>query len=271
MTIVLYEHMNTPTLNQNNLPEFAKYILGSILTAAAVVGGVILTSKVIGPLPLSISQTTTQKMGSFDVSGESELITVPDQAEVSVGITAREATVGAAQDRANSVINGITEAIKALGIKAEDIKTLDYSINPEYDYSSEFRPVIGYNVSTTLRIKTTDLAQVNQIVDTATANGANQVNGIQFSLSEAKNEELTSQARKEAIADAKENAEDLAQLSGMKLGKIINVYEQPPMDYYPPMPYGGGVMMAKDAAETTNIQPGSTTFTYRVTLSYETL
>lgn len=262
--------MNTPTLNPT-LPDFAKYTLGSVVMVGAIFGTIILASRVLGPLPLSVNQTTTQRLASFDVSGESELITVPDQAEVSAGISARAATVAQAQDQANSTINAITQAVKALGIKDNDIKTLDYSINPEYDYESAFRPIIAYNVTTSLRIKTSDLAKINEVIDTATANGANQVNGVQFSLSEAKRDELTNQARKEAIEDARGNAEELARLAGMKLGRIMNVYEQPPYDVQPPMPYAGGVMMAKDAMEQTNIQPGSTTFTYRVTLSYETL
>jgi uncharacterized protein len=262
--------MNTPTFNQNSLPDFAKYTLGSVILVGAIFGTVILASRVLGPLPLSVTQTTTQRLASFDVTGESELITVPDQAEVSVGISARAATVAEAQNQANSVINSISDSVKALGIKAEDIKTLDYTINPEYDYESTFRPIIAYNVTTTLRIKTDQLEQINAVIDTATANGANQVNGVQFSLSEEKEKELTNEARKEAIADAQEKAKELAQLSGMKLGRIMNVYEQPP--YNPPMPYAGGVMMARDAAvEQSALQPGSTTFSYMVTLSYETL
>lgn len=264
--------MNTPTLNPKTLPEFAKYTLGSVIVVGAVFGTILMASRLFGPLPLSVNQTTTQRLASFDVSGESELITVPDQAEVSVGISARGATVAEAQSIANGSINAITQAVKDLGIEDKDIKTLDYSINPEYDYESTFRPIIAYNVSTTLRVKTSELEKVNAIIDTATANGANQVNGVSFSLSEEMRDELTNEAREEAIADARKNAEELARLSGMKLGRIMNVYEQPPYNYQPPMPYGGGVMMAKDAMmEQTSIQPGSTTFTYRVTLSYETL
>lgn len=263
--------MNTTIFNRPSLSEYAKPALVAFVTVAFAILAAVGTSKVVGPLPLSISQVTTNKMSSFDVSGESELITVPDQAEVSVGISTRESTVAVAQDRANTVINAISQAVRQLGVEDDDIKTLDYSIYPEYDYESPTRAILGYSVNTTLRIKVKDLQQINQVIDTATANGANQVNGVQFSLSEEKENELTSQARAEAIADAHANAEELADLADMKLGKVINLYEQPPFDYQPPM-YAMGANMARDAvAESTAIEPGSTTFTYRVTLSYETL
>ena len=58
-----------------------------------------LTTKVLGPIPLSITQTTTNKQSSFDVTGQGEVSTAPDRAEINLGIQVNESTVKATQDK----------------------------------------------------------------------------------------------------------------------------------------------------------------------------
>lgn len=235
--------------------------------------GVVAMSSVVGPLPLSVTSTVTQKQSTFDVTGESKIATVPDKAVVSLGITVNESTVKTAQDKANTIINNINGELGKLGIDKKDIKTDNYSLYPNYDYNNGAQRITGYNVNANLSVSITDFAKLNQAVDAATSVGANQVGGINFTLSDDKKKEVENEARKEAIENAKDKAQELAGLAGMKLGKIVNVYETPQFD---------GMMYAKDmmaapqamggvAAAPTNIEPGSTTYSFTVTLSYETL
>jgi hypothetical protein len=251
-------------------------VLTGTLTAGLAVGAIVLISNLTGPLPLAVSQTSTMKQSTFDTTGTSEVTTTPDEAQVSVGFTNTDPSVGKAQDDANKTVAAITDAIKKLGVTPENIKTTDYNVSPNYDYSPEstsYNKITGYTVSSTLTIKTKELEKLNNIIDAATANGANQVNGVSFSLSKDKSEELKKEAREEAIADAKENAEELSRLANMKLGKIINIYEyqqspQPMMDF---KAMSAVAPMGEAGGEPTNVQAGSTTYTYQVTLSYETL
>ncbi|HEX7017837.1 MAG TPA: SIMPL domain-containing protein [Patescibacteria group bacterium] len=257
------------------MPEKRAYFfqLASIALVVLITLGLgILQLRALGPLPISVSQTTTQKESSFFVTGESEIVTVPDEAQVSVGIEAQASTVAQAQAQTNQVISAITDQLSDLGIAKEDIKTTNYNVNPQYDFNSGTNRITGYMVSSNLRIKVKELDKVNQVIDSATGAGANRIGGITFTLSEEKEEELVKQARKEAIEDAKEDAQELASLAGMKLGRIINVSEDRGGQ---PMP----LMMQRSvsfdamggAEEATQVEPGSTTFKYTVTLSYETL
>lgn len=254
-----------------NRSYFIPIIVGAVVASVSVVA-LILTTKFVGPLPLAVNQTVTQKQSTFDVQGESEVVTIPDVAEVSLGIEIRKASIAEAQTEANTVINSVKDRVKTLGVQDQDIKTQNYSVFPEYDFSDSSRRVIGYRVSTSLRVNVKDFEVINQIIDQATQAGANQVSGINLTLSPEKEEEVKKQAREEAIAKAKENATELSNLAGMKLGRIVNVYEQPV--------YGGPIYQDRissalsEATEArgggTEIEPGSTTYTYSVTLSYET-
>ncbi len=249
-------------------------VLSALVLTAVIVGAGVSLLRVLGPVPLSVSQTVTQKMSTFDVTGESEMVTVPDQAEVTAGIVVNETTVAAAQDKANEIINDINKAMDDMGIDKKDIQTQNYYVGPEYDYNNNgVDKIKGYSVSADLRIRVTDFEKLNEVIDTSTRLGANRINGISFSLTNEKEEEMLKQAREEAIEDAKDDADELAGLAGIKLGKVVNVYESRPMQPpYMPM-YGRANVMMDMAAqkESTQIEPGSATYTYTVTLSYETL
>jgi hypothetical protein len=243
----------------------------STITVGAA--GVLFAASMVGPLPLTVSQTTTQKQTTFDAIGESEVAVVPDNAQVSVGIDLNRATVADAQFEVNKVMEDIIARMTALGIDKKDIKTTNYSVNPDYDFSTGRQVARGYRVNSTLRIDVKKFDQVNQVIDGATAAGATQVHGVTFTLSDEKEAEVKKQAREEAIEKAQQNAQELAGLAGMRLGKVVNVWEnaggqQPPLmfDALKTADRAGG-----ELNQATNVQAGTSTYHYSVTLSYETL
>lgn len=263
-----------PLLGQSKINTIGAGLIGTALTVTIAFGSVLLVSRVLGPIPLYVNQVSTQKYSSFDAMGESEIVAIPDQATVNLGFTVTQNTVEAAQEMANTTTNAIIAAVKELGINAEDIKTVNYSIYPEYDYSNNAQKVIGFRVDNTVQVTLTDTTLMNQVIDAGAAQGANQIGGVQFTLSTEKTKELTRQARKEAIEEAKANAQELASLAGMRLGKIINISEsRQDGNEYPIMsarPYGAGGA-EKDMSVPTQIEPGTSLFKYSVYLSYETL
>ena len=226
--------------------------------------------KLAGPVPISVSQTTVEKKNAFDVVGEGKIAVVPDIAEVNLGITIEKESINEAQKQANQTINSIEKSLKDLKIDKKDIKTSDYRVYPNYDYRAE-RKITGYTVETNLQIKVRDFEKINKVIDNATDLGANQIRGLNFTVDEEKLEEYKNDARKEAVEKAKEKAKNLAYISGVKLGKIINVaeeYEKP----FPSRPIGGALKLESAMKnEETKIQPGSTELTITIILSYEIL
>ena len=70
----------------------------------------------VGPIPFSVSQTTTEKKSTFDVEADGKITVIPDTGEINVGIQVNKPTVEAAQKEANEKINKVTGEIKKLGI-----------------------------------------------------------------------------------------------------------------------------------------------------------
>lgn len=225
-----------------------------------------LYTKLAGPVPFSVNSVTTTKSDTFNVTGEGTSTVKPDVAVVSAGIQARGNTVKEAQDQINNVINKVSEAIKKVGVDPKDIKTTNYNINPEYDFRSGTQRITGYSANTNLEIKIRDISKVNQVIDEATVNGANQVGGVTFDVDDKSKAE--GEARKEAVDEAKKKAQQAAQIAGFSLGRLVNYTESFQGDAIPPtlrMDVSQGALEQK----ATQVEPGSNEVRVVVTLSYE--
>lgn len=227
--------------------------------------------KLFGPIPFSVNSIVTNKADLFTVEGTGEASGVPNTAQFSVGVMKTGATVTATQDEVNTAANKIVTELKKLGIDQKDIKTSDYSVNPNIDYNSGKQTTTGYTVSAMINVSLKDASKANKALDTATANGATTINGVSFVLSDEDKIKLEDMAREEAIRKAKEQAQKISQQAGIRLGRIVNVYVNPSSGpiIYDKMGLGGGV--PREASVPTQLQPGENKVTITVSLSYETL
>lgn len=234
-----------------------------IAMVAVIVGGVAgAYFKWIGALPIAVTQT--QKTGTFDVSGEGKVVVVPDEASVVMGVRKQGRSVAIVQEQVNKTMSELSKRLKELGIKEEDIQTSAYAFYPDYQDSGL------YTAYAQVEVKVRDLEKVSPVLDLTGALALENVSGPSFGLSDELEEKTTREAREAAIEAAKKKGTELAELSGMKLGRIVNVQEG--SSY--PGPYarqdlvvGGGPEAVKTA---TPVEPGTSEVSVRVTLSYET-
>ena len=181
------------------------------------------------------------------------------------------ATVEAAKTQVNDVMNKIVDELKKLGVEEKNIKTVNYSVNPNYDYANGRQTLRGYQVNADVQAKLKPVEQANKALDVATQNGATNVGGVQFTLDDQKRKELENEARKEAIKIAKEKAKSLAEAAGIKLGKIIDVQEAAGGYARPAQMALKSEGMGGDTANApTELNPGENKVSITVTLSYET-
>ena len=200
------------------------------------------------------------------VSGAGEANADPDMVEIDVGVTVLADTVEDATRIAAQRAEAVTSALTAGGVLPEDMATTEYSIRPEYDYSSSKQQLLGYRVSNTVRAKLRDVASTGPLLDSIASAGGDEtrVNGLSFGI--ADETPLLASAREAAWNDARNKAEQLAALSGHTLGKATSITEtiQGPVV---PMPRMMAADMAMAERSSTPIEPGTSTLT--VTLHVE--
>jgi len=263
------------------------FVLASILVAGTLVffaGQMILENK-------SINQ---QNNYQISVSGEGKVYAKPDVAIVSLGVTTQSETVADVTKTGTEKMNAVIEAVKGLGVDEKDIQTTNYNLSPVYSspdkilispvsLESSYRSstiitgssiadssqeIIGYKLIQNVQVKIRDFTKIGDILSKATDSGSNQIGDLQFTIDNP--EQFKEQARAQAIAQAKTKAESLARESGIKLGKLINVYES---NYYSPSVYssakGLGVDSAAYGGATPTIQPGEQEVYISISLVYQ--
>lgn len=191
---------------------------------------------------------------------QGEIKVAPDRANIHISVQTRASTAAAAAAENATKQKAVIDALRALGLRANEISTIGYTVNPEHRYEPNREPVvIGYTVTNTLSVDVRDLAQVGRIIDTAISRGANMVTSLNFIASN------TDSARREAIALAVQRARLEADAAARAAGGTIGgLLELTVGSYFPPpRPVEYAVRAAAQAADTP-INPGDQTVSVTV-------
>jgi uncharacterized protein YggE len=218
---------------------------------------------------------------TITLSGHGEVNASPDIASVNLTIESSASPQSAASDSVNTKTAKILEFLKSSGVDDKDIKTDNYSSFPKYSYpepcpvyangsvppcrQSESK-IVGYTVSQGITVKIRKADDVSKIIDGINKIGVTSMYGPNFTFDDP--DKLQADARKEAIKDAREKAENLADDLGVRLGRIVSYSEGG---------YGGPMYYAKDMAVSANagsapapsIPKGENTLTSDVSITYE--
>ncbi|TMW70718.1 SIMPL domain-containing protein [Alteribacter natronophilus] len=196
------------------------------------------------------------------VKGEGSVTSAPDRADVALGVVNEEMDVGTAQQENAEAIRNVIDAVTSLGVPEENIQTVEYRIDTQYDFIDGEQQFRGYRVTHMLQITLDDLDLTGQVVDDAVEAGANTISSITFSISDPAS--LYNEALELALRDAKGKAETIADELGVFVDEPpVTVREISPSTS--PVPYQTA-LYAK--AEGTPIQPGTLTILALVETDY---
>lgn len=224
-----------------------------------IVIGLLLVALLVACQPTTTAPGAAQAgadSGGITVVGRGEAFGAPDRAEVNVGIETFAETVEEASAQNQTTVESIMAALEAEGIAREDVQTSNYSLWAEQIYGDRGpEGIAGYRVNNQVRVTIRDIELVGDVIAAVTGAGANNIHGVSFRVADPA--ALEAEARAEAIANARERAESLAELSGVELGDVVVVSEV--IGQSPIMPYGergmGGGAMVEEAA-APGISPG---------------
>jgi len=197
-------------------------------------------------------------------TGSGEAHVTPDRATIAIGVRTQAATAAKASAENARKQQAVIDTLRALGIPANRISTVNYSVFPEQSYhpdQGDKEPkIVGYNVDNTVQVEVEKIDRVGALIDAAIAKGANGINSLQFSASN------TDSARRSALADAlagaRGDAEALARAAGGTLGPMI---EANTSSAVMPRPVMGMTMRMNAEPAPTPISPGEQTLYVNVT------
>ena len=216
---------------------------------------------------------------TISVNGEGEVFAVPDTATFSVTVREKAKEVKDAQDAATKKGNDIIAYLKDGGVEEKDIKTVDYSVSPDYEWSQGACPqggycpgkqaLVGYQVSQTLSVKVRDTKKAGDLLSGVGSRGATEVSGLSFTIDDE--DALKAEARDKAIVQAKEKAEVLAKSLGVSLVRVVGFSESGDGReiYYAKTSAALGIGMGGDVYTAPEIPAGENKIVSNVSIVYE--
>ncbi|MGM0590670.1 MAG: SIMPL domain-containing protein [Halobacteriota archaeon] len=200
---------------------------------------------------------------TISVTGTGEATADADLAVVSVSVTDRTDTADAARARVAGDVDRMRAALRGANVSDEAVTTASFRVSPEYDFSGDRRELVGYVAEHAFKIEV-DPDQAGDIVDLTVGNGADRVDGLQFTLSDETRAQLRAEALTTAVESARADADTIAAASDLS---VTGVHSASTGGDFGPVP----TTTAEDAAagqSRTVLEPGPVTVSATVSVTY---
>lgn len=198
---------------------------------------------------VTTAQIPDQKpVPQISVAGEGKVKAVPDQAMISVSVDTKGNKAADVKKQNDETVERVIQAIKKHNLPKEDVMTRRISLNPVYDYEKK---KYNYNATQTIEILLKDLNKYDGLMESLIDAGINRISNVEFRSS--KIEQYKTEARKQAMLEARKKADDYVSVIGQKVGKALNISDNTQV-YYPQPMYEMKAM----AMDTGNAAPRET-------------
>lgn len=208
-----------------------------------------------GPVGGSGDPRQVTVVGSGQVQG------VPDTLTADVAMEFIAPDVSAALNQSSQRQQAVIDALVASGVDRKDIATKQVSVQPQFGNDGASNTITGYRASNAIEVKIRDTGTASQTLTLIAETGgdATRINSVSYSIED--DSDLVRDARAAAFDDAKNRAQQYADLSGLNLGEVISISEE--SGSTPPRP------MPRAAMEAVPLEPGQQAVNFSVTVIWE--
>ena len=222
-------------------------------------------------IPAAAEDSQTDKV--ILVSGYGVSTTPPDKVTISFGVETENPDAKIAQSENAALMEKVVAALKNAGIKDANIQTTGYNIYSyvigEYNPGKWANGTTVYKVTNTVQVISYDVDQAGSYIDAAVSAGANNVNSLQFGLSDEKLIIERNAAIISAVKSARADADSVSSALGLKISGTgtINVGQN-----YTPVSYTNmdviSYVKAEASGARTTIESGEIKTTATVSIVY---
>ncbi len=160
----------------------------------------------------------------------------PDYFTINLGVKVESENIEEGKSIVSEKINSIRKKLYSIGLKKEEVETLNFNIYKNYYWYEGKRDFKNYTIIQTLRVKSHNLDLAGKVIDEAVKEGANSIGSLTFNLDDKTVEEVKKELLKEAVKKAYEQANIVCENGNLKLEGIktlnINSYNYNPYPVY---------------------------------------
>lgn len=186
----------------------------------------------------------------------------PDTALVQFTISAQADTAKGAYDQAGAQAEQVRQIMRNNGFDPKSAEVGYYSIQPQYDYKSPKRKLVGYQVTTSVTLKLKDFVKIGPITQQLADANVSTSQSVSYTLDNM--DDAKSKAVADAYKHARMSADAVARAGSRTLGDMMYASVDTFENVRPPM----GVMAMKanvaQAAPTEEFTPQTVNVTAHV-------
>ncbi|MEO6433079.1 MAG: SIMPL domain-containing protein [Sphingomicrobium sp.] len=194
-------------------------------TLFACAASLALASPAAAQLAASPDQLATTPLVTVQIS--EQLRSAPDEATISVGVTSRAPTAKAALTKNQAEMTKVMAVIRAAGIPDRHIQTDGVSLSADYRYETVNgvgeQKMIGYQAGNTVRVKTSDIDKLPDLLDRLASAGANSIYGPSFAIGDPL--PIRARAKKQAMDRGLAEAREFARNAGFADVQLLSVQD----------------------------------------------
>jgi uncharacterized protein len=168
-----------------------------------------------------------QNQSTISVFGTGTVSVQPDVIQMSITLSNVAQTTKKAQEEVSKMVRQTLNILKEAEIEDKNINTASLTFNSEYEYTNK-RTLVGQRAQQTITFSiediTNDAEKASWIIDQLI-----QINGIelnQVNYSVKNTSEYYVKSRELAYQKAVEKANQYAELSGLKINKVLSISDQ---------------------------------------------
>lgn len=176
----------------------------------------------------------SSQQSTISVFGVGTVLAQPDIIQMRITLSNVAQTTKMAQDQVNAMVRQAITILKNAGIEDKNIMTASLTFRSEYEYTTR-RILVGQraeqSISFTIDNINNDSERVSEIIDRLIQINGIELNQVNFSVKD--NTEYFIKSRELAYQKAVEKANQYAELSNLKMIKVLNITEDTNQQFSP--------------------------------------
>ncbi|MBF0693679.1 MAG: SIMPL domain-containing protein [Flavobacterium sp.] len=210
------------------------------------------------------AQQEQKPIPQINVTGEGKVMVAPDEAFITLSIETKGNKAADVKKQNDAIVEKVVKVLRNSKLSKDDYQTQRIALNPTYDYEKK---KYNYNAIQTIQITLRDLSYYDALIENLIDAGVNRITNVDFRSS--KIEQHRSTARKNAMLDAKQKADDYVSVLSQKVGGALMISDNTQVHY--PQPVYAMARMTENAdaaAPRETLAIGQITVTANVNVSF---
>jgi uncharacterized protein YggE len=236
----------------------------TVLVGAVAVAAVLATVGAAGVVAAGGAQSTdAQPNQTVQVSASGQVQTQADRAVVRVAVVSTGDDIETVRERLSSNASSMRSALEEMGVDSGQIQTAYYDISSNRRYGGGEGDEPEYRAIHSFVVTVEDTDSVGAVIDTAVNNGASEIDGVEFTLSQDKRADLKEQALEHAMDTARGKAGAVAAAEDLTVAGVNTITTS----QYSASPYRVETAVADSGG--TSIDGGPVSVSATVTVVYD--